>query len=171
MAEHSPETAFEHLVEVLVRHGVEFVVIGGQAGVLYGCTRPTFDLDICYKRIESNLECIAAALSEIGVSLRNAPPDLPFRLDARSLALGDNFTFDTPHCPFDLLGWVEPLGKYEDFSGRGEVMHVGPYEVLVISIEDLIEIKEYLRRPKDIPMLQELRAIKAIRDKRRRETS
>ena len=86
------------------------MVIGGQAATLLGSPLPTFDIDLCYRRTAENLEHLAAALKELHPTLRGAPPDLPFRLDGRSLALGCNFTFNTDVGPLDLLGWVEPFG-------------------------------------------------------------
>src|SRR5262245_7132638 len=83
------------IAEHLGRYGVEFIVIGGQAAVLHGSPLATFDVDLCYKRERENLERLAAALQEIHPTLRGAPLDLPFRLDAQSLALGSNFTFAT----------------------------------------------------------------------------
>jgi len=38
---------FLNLLERLVRAGVDFVVIGGFAGVVHGCTYVTQDIDIC----------------------------------------------------------------------------------------------------------------------------
>src|ERR1700760_668093 len=69
------------LLEALDRHGVDFVVVGGLAGLAHGSSYPTYDLDIAYSRERSNRRRLVAALSEIGVTLRGAPPDLPFQLD------------------------------------------------------------------------------------------
>jgi hypothetical protein len=90
------------------------MVIGGQAAVLLGSPLPTYDVDLCYHRTAENLQRLADALKELHPTLRGAPPDLPFRLDPQSLALGCNFTFQTDHGPLDLLGWVEPFGTYEE---------------------------------------------------------
>ena len=83
------------IAEHLGHHGVEFLVIGGQAAALFGSPIPTYDVDLCYRRTSENLDRLANALSELHPTLRNAPADLPFRIDAESLALGSNFTFNT----------------------------------------------------------------------------
>lgn len=152
------------IAEVLNRHGVEFVVIGGQAEVLYGSPRVTYDVDLCYRRTEENLRRLAEALKELRPTLRGAPPDLPFVLDARSLALGTNFTFETPLVPLDLLGWVEPLGDYEALARRARTITVGERDLLVIDLDDLIRIKEHIGRPKDRESLLQLLAIRRLRD-------
>jgi hypothetical protein len=82
------------IAEHLQRHGVEFMVIGGQAAVLLGSPLPTYEVDLCYRRSADNLTRLAEALKELHPTLRGAPPDLSFRLDAQSLALEANFTFN-----------------------------------------------------------------------------
>ena len=46
-----------------------------------------------------NVERLADALRELGATLRGAPPDLAFRLDADTLEAGLNFTFATRRRP------------------------------------------------------------------------
>jgi len=150
--------------ELLARHGVEFVVIGGQAAVLHGSPLPTFDVDLCYQRTAVNLERLANALQEIHPTLRGAPPDLPFRLDARSLAPGSNFTFDTDLGPLDLLGWLEPLGTYEHVIQNAEQIDLGSVVVSVIGLDDLITIKRHINRPKDQVAALQLEALRRLRD-------
>src|SRR5215218_4115452 len=89
-------TRLEHAAQLLTRHRVNFLVIGGQAEYLFGSPRVTYDVDLCYQRSGENLERLAAALRELKPTLRGAPPDVPVVLDARALALGNNYTFNTP---------------------------------------------------------------------------
>lgn len=154
------------IAEILGKHGVEFMVIGGAAAVLWGSPLPTFDVDLCYRRTPENLRRLADALRELHPALRGAPPGLPFRLDAESLALGSNFTFITDLGPIDLLGWVEPFGEYERLLPNAEEMDLGSIRVLVIGLEDLIRIKSYLGRPKDRAVLEQLLAIRRLREER-----
>jgi predicted nucleotidyltransferase len=150
--------------ELLSRHGVEFVVIGGQAAVLYGSPIPSFDVDVCYRKTPENLSRLASALKEIHPTLRGAPPDLPFRLDAQSLALGANFTFNTDIGEFDLLGWVEPFGTYEELIKRAEWVNLHELRIAVIGLDDLIAIKRHIGRAKDQAALFQLEAIKKMRE-------
>jgi Predicted nucleotidyltransferase len=158
------KSALELLAEVLLAHGVEFVVVGGQAEVLLGSPRVTYDVDLCYRRTESNLERLAAALRELDVGLRGAPADLPFVIDAKSLALGSNFTLTTRVGDLDLLGYLEPLGDYDAVAARAETYRIGELELRVIRLEDLITIKEHIGRPKDRESLFQLYAIRRIRE-------
>jgi hypothetical protein len=84
MAEEQESSPLQTIAERLDAHGVEFIVIGGQAETLFGSPRITYDIDLCYRRTNQNLERLAVALRELNPSLRGAPPDLPFQLDARA---------------------------------------------------------------------------------------
>jgi hypothetical protein len=147
-----------------VANGVEFLIVGGQAENLHGSARVTYDVDLCYRRTAENLERLANALIPLRPTLRGAPPDLPFRLDAKSLALGSNFTFDTIHGPLDLLGYMEPIGGYDEAIAAALDVGFGPWTVKVLSLDDLIRIKEHIQRPKDRESLMHLRAIRKLRD-------
>ena len=120
-------------------------------------------MDLCYRRTRENLARLANALRRLKPSLRNAPSNLPFQIDEQSLALGCNFTFETPFGDLDLLGYLEPLGDFDAISTNAESMDVGGFNVKIIGLDDLIKIKEYIRRPKDQESLFQLRAIKKIR--------
>ncbi|HTR73635.1 MAG TPA: helix-turn-helix transcriptional regulator [Solirubrobacterales bacterium] len=108
------------LLDALDRNEVDFVVIGGVAGLAHGSSHPTYDLDIAYAREPRNLERMAA-LRDIGVRLRGAPADLPFRTDAKTLEGGMNFTFITDFGEFDILGHVDGVRNYEDLRAHAEI--------------------------------------------------
>jgi len=163
MADAIGKTPFERLIELLSRHKVELIVIGGRAETLLGSARVTFDVDLCYRRTSDNLRRLADVLNQLNPTLRGAPPDLRFRLDAESLGLGCNFTFSTSMGDLDLLGHVEPIGGYDELAARAEVMRVGEVDLKVASLDDLIRIKEHLGRPKDREALMHLLAIKRVR--------
>lgn len=159
---------FERIAKLLTARGVEFIVIGGRAETLFGSARVTQDTDLCYRRTKENLERLANALQEFEPKLRGAPPDLPFILDARSLALGSNFTFTTNAGDLDLLAEVEPIGGYDELLKNIETVQFGDIALKVISLDDLIRIKQHINRPKDRESLMHLLAIKRIRDEQQR---
>jgi predicted nucleotidyltransferase len=166
MAAPPAKSDLRRIAELLLKHRVEFIVIGGAAETILGSPRVTYDVDLCYRRTAENLERLAAALRELKPTLRGAPPDLPFIIDARSLALGSNFTFDTPITALDLLGWVEPLGDYDALAKKARTVRVGDLDLCVIDLDDLIAIKQYISRPKDRESLLQLLAIRRIKQER-----
>jgi hypothetical protein len=160
----SKRAVLERISEILLRHGVEFLVVGGQAEVLMGSSRVTFDTDLCYRRTRENLIRLADALRELQPKLRDVPADLPVVLDADALGLGNNYTFDTPLGPLDLLGWLEPIGTYENLVPNSQSYQVGDLTLHTIGLDDLIRIKQHIDRPKDRESLLQLLAIRALRD-------
>jgi hypothetical protein len=143
------------LLEILVRHGVDFVVVGGLAGSAHGSAYPTFDLDISYARDRANLERLAAALQEMQVSLRGAPADLAFQLDAKTLSNGANFTFNSAFGRFDILGDVEGIRDYESLRDEARIEAIDGVDVRIASIDHLIAMKRIANRPKDRMAVEE----------------
>src|SRR5262245_51608508 len=163
MADATEKPRLLQIAEHLHHHGVQFMVIGGQAATLHGSPLPTLDVDLCYARTPENLRRLANALMELHPTLRGAPPDLPFRLDAQSLALGSNFTFNTDFGALDLLGWVEPFGPFEKLLPKATRINLDTCEVLVIGLDDLIAIKRHINRAKDQAALHQLESLKKLR--------
>lgn len=143
------------LFEILNRHGVDFVVVGGIAGGAHGSAMATFDLDVAYARDDANLDRLAAALAEMDVKLRGVAEDLPFQVDAKTLANGSNFTFETTYGSFDILGDVNGMRDYESLRLGSESQVISGAEVRVASIGDLIAMKRAANRPKDQVAVEE----------------
>jgi predicted nucleotidyltransferase len=148
-------------LQTLDRHGVRFVVIGGIGARLHGSPTVTRDTDICYERSPENLERLAAALEELGATLRGVDEDVPFLLDAKTLAAGDHFTFRTRAGDFDLLGTPSGVAGFDELAGRANPFDIDGITVLVASIDDLIRMKRAAGRPKD---LIEVEVLSAVRD-------
>lgn len=143
------------LLTPLLRHGVDFVMVGGMAGLSHGSSYPSYDLDIVYARDRENIERLVEALREIGVRLRGAPADLPFLLDAKTIENGSNFTFVTPHGDFDILGHADGMPRYEELRADASVRDILGLDIRVASIQHLIAMKRAANRPKDKVAVEE----------------
>lgn len=60
---------------------------------------------------------------------------------------------------------MEPFGAFESFAPRAERYEYENAPLLVMSVDDLIRIKEHIRRPKEQASLEQLRAIKRERER------
>lgn len=154
-----PSLQLRELLEVFDRHAVDFIVIGGVAGIIHGSAYPTYDFDVLYARDEKNVERMDAALRDLHVTLRNAPPDLPFQIDARTLAAGCNFTFESDLGSFDILGHADGMRAYDRMRMDAKPDVAWGFPIRVASIDDLIRMKRAAGRAKDRLMVEELIAI------------
>jgi hypothetical protein len=139
----------------LVRHGVDFVLIGGMAGISHGSSYTTYDVDIVYARDRENVGRLVEALREIGVRLRGAPADLSFLLDTKTIENGSNFTFVTPHGDFDILGHADGMPSYAELRAAAPLREILGLAIRVASIDHLIAMKRAANRPKDKLMVEE----------------
>lgn len=156
----------ERLLRALVEGKVEMIVIGGVAGNLLGSPVVTYDLDVCHARDAANLDRIAAVLADLGATLRGAPADVPFRLDARTLRNGDAFTFTTRLGDLDILGTPAGTQGYDDLARGAEWYEIGDLSIRVASLDDLIRMKRATGRTKDLLALEELGALRQHLDTR-----
>ena len=147
------------MLAALVSHGVDFVLVGGLAGLAHGSSYPTYDVDIAYARDEANLDRMGATLLEMGATLRGADPGLPLQLDGRMLANGMDFTFDTRLGPLDLLGESDGMPDYERLRDAATPVEIDGVEVRIASLDHLIAMKTAAGRPKDVLMVSEYLAL------------
>jgi hypothetical protein len=157
-----PEFDAEELLRRLTARGVDFVVIGGIAAVLWGSARNTFDLDISFALDDGNLEALGTVLVGLGASLRGVGDNVPFVPDARTLRHGELLTLRTAAGDIDLLAHPPGGPGYESLRKRAARMDLGDFHVLVASIEDLIGMKRAAARAKDLADIEELEAIRRL---------
>ena len=158
----TPE-AFDPLraLRTLSRHGVRYVVIGGLGARLHGSPSVTNDTDVCCQRAPATLERLAAALRRLHAALRGADGDVPFQLDAKTLAAGDHFTLSTDAGNLDILGTPAGVDGFDALEREAKVFTIDGLTVAVASIDDLISMKRAAGRPKD---LIEVEVLGALRD-------
>jgi hypothetical protein len=139
--------------------GVDFVLIGGLAGQAHGSALLTFDLDIAYERSPENLRRLASVLQTLNARLRDAPEDLPFILDARTLAGGANFTFLTKYGSLDILSDPSGAPPYSRLREQAMEIEVEGRRILVASLDHMIAMKEATGRLKDKNAAMEYRVL------------
>jgi len=154
-------TDFDRVFETLLANEVEFIVIGGVAGVLHGAARNTFDIDVVYARNRGNLDRIVAAIAPFQPYLRGAPPGLPFLWDSQTLRRGLNFTLTTTIGDLELLGEIPGGGGYEALLPHSEEQRAFGGSLRVLGLAKLIVTKRAAGRPKDFEAIAELELLAA----------
>ncbi len=147
-------------LQLLVGHGVEFVIAGGVAGGIHGSSAATFDLDVCYSRDAENLRRLVEALAPVNPRLRGAPADLPFLWDVETLRNGFHFTLSTDVGDLDLLGDLAGLGDFLRVKAASVPWQMFGIRIAVLSLDGLITCKRAAGRPKDLLVIPELEALR-----------
>jgi hypothetical protein len=159
---------FEKVVRLFNSSHIEYIVIGGWAGILHGSARTTVDSDFVYRRSTPNIENLVTALQPFSPYLRGAPPGLPFKFDKATIRNGLNFTLTTNGLgDLDLLGEVAGGGNYEALLPFTCEMEVSGLVARCVNLETLIQLKRAAGRSKDLEALAELQTILGKRNEQR----
>lgn len=155
------ELDLEHLLSVLDRHRVRYVLIGGLAAVAHGSPFPTEDADITPEPDRPNLERLSAALTELQTRIRVAgePGGVPFRPDADSLAAAQTWNLTTAAGDLDISFTPDGTGGFADLNRDAEAMELYGVVVRVASLADVVRSKQAANRPKDQRVLPTLRKL------------
>lgn len=151
------------ICEILNEERVEYVIVGGFAAVIRGSSLPTRDIDIVPSRVSENLDRLANALTRMNATIRIEGGFIPTRIDGAFLAkMPFMLNLVTDFGEMDLT--FTPAGKAGGFDGWRvgatiETVSEG-VEVVVASLDDVIESKQAANRAKDhmaLPYLESLR--------------
>ena len=159
-----PPLDIEKLLDVLDRHDVRYVLIGGVAARLHGSPDLTEDVDITPERSRVNLRRLGAALREIHARLRGAE-DVDWPVDERALGNVEVLTLTTDCGLLDIC--FRPAGgqSYEQLTANAQAYDVFGVRIAVASLDDIIASKTAAGRNKD---LRGLATLHALRERLRR---
>lgn len=149
------EAAFQ-LLEALNQAHIEFVVVGGMAGVLLGAPIVTADVDIVHRRSADNVARLIALLHELGAFVRSDLAGRKLVPTEAHLTGRGHINLMTRLGPLDVLCEVGDSLGYDELIQDVERVVVGDLELRVLSLPKLIEVKTAAGRPKDrwaIPIL------------------
>jgi hypothetical protein len=154
------------LLQRLCDADIEFIVVGGFAGMLHGSSLVTRDLDVCAILTTGNVEKLRHAFRDLHPVHRLTPQRLSF-LDNPAPGVGvENLYLQTDLGGVDLLTSITGVGDYAQIVTRSLEIELFGRRCRIMSIEDLIRAKEALNREKDRLAVKELRAIAAKRRQR-----
>lgn len=150
---------FAILLRALEAEAVEFIIIGGAAGIAHGSARMTLDLDIVYRRTRENLERVARALAPFEPYLRNVPRGLPFQWDVHTLSRGLNFTLVTSAGDLDIFGEIAGGGTYDSLLPDTILLEPFGIPCRCLDLKRLIAVKRAAGRAKDLEAIAELESL------------
>jgi len=163
------KSSFLKLIERLAKGNVKFVLVGGFAGVVHGCTYVTQDVDICCDFSADNLLALQETLKGLHPVHRMTPKRLELKLTAKSCARFENLYLDTDVGQVDCLSYVQGLGNYKDIKRKSEIRNLGGgLQIRVLTIDSLIKARKAMNRPRDKEAVLQLEAIKKMRKKNRK---
>jgi hypothetical protein len=145
---------------------VRYLVISGQASVLYGAAHFSEDLDLWIDPAPSNVASFLRTLCSLGARVRKLTPPLT----RRHLLRGHGFHFEVPEpgAPetyLDVMGQPPRVGRFAAAWRRAERMSTSWGNLPVVSIEDLVRIKA-TNRPADYEVITRLALIRLGRQER-----
>jgi len=144
---------FEDFLELLHRHDVRYLIVGGLAFIYHAKPRFTKDIDIWLDPEPDNLARANAALEEFG-----SPYLLNLEDEDEILQLGV-----APN-RIDLLREAAPLAFKDAWQRRVESRY-GRARACWIAIEDLLAIKERIDHPRH---QEDARVLRLVLERRRR---
>jgi hypothetical protein len=157
------------IIEVLNRHGVDYVIIGGFAAAAQGSSLSTGDVDVTPERSPENLARLSKALTELDARIRvaGAPEGLPFSHGGGILLGIGLLNLTTLHGDLDLV--MEPAGgtPYGELRSRALTIHVHGVKMTLAGLDDIIDSKAAANRPKN---QEGLRVLRELRDQVARDS-
>ena len=164
----APPLQAAELLQLLDRHAVRYVVVGGLAATVHGATRVTFDIDLVPEWTDDNLDRLASALRDAEAELQAPGSQTPvaFPIDARSLRQFEVSTWRTRLGDLDVIVGTPTatrgeLARYETLAPRATEREAFGVTILVADLDDIIESKQALGRESDLVALPELHRLRS----------
>lgn len=155
--------SFTSLLIRLAKGNVDFVIIGGFAGVVHGCTYVTQDIDVCCDFSVDNLMRLQKAVSEIHPVHRMTSKKIILNLTPQNCKEIKNLYLDTDLGQLDCLGFVEGIGDFQAVLNTSQTIEIDGAELKVLRIDSLIEAKKAMNRPHDKEAIVQLEAVRKYR--------
>lgn len=154
---------FFTLLKRLSAGGVEFVIIGGFAGIAHGCSYVTQDIDICLYFNSDNLLRLQKSLADLHPVHRMTPAKIKLELNKENCKQYKNLYLDTDIGQLDCISFVEGIGGFQPAKSKSIIIQIEDLKLQVLDIDALIESKKTMNRQKDKEALMQLKAIKNLK--------
>lgn len=142
--------ALKKICELLNKHDVEYILIGGVAVGFHGFPRSTADIDFWYNPTDENFVRILRALTDYGVDTSSLK-DLVFNRDKTFLRI-PQLGFRT-----EFLPQIPGLKSFSQAKRNALQTEIDGTSVFILGYDDLIKNKETLNRKIDQLDVEELK--------------
>ncbi len=150
----------KRLFAAFERFGVEYLLISGQASILYGAATFSEDVDIWLGPGAANVRRLVRSLAACGAKVHKLTPPL----EARWLRRGHGFHFVTPGPVYlDVMAYPPRAGGFAAAVARAARVASPWGSVPLVSIEELILLKRTRRLP-DYEVISNLVRIRVDRE-------
>lgn len=158
---------YDFIFRSLYKHNVRYMLCGGVAVNIYGIARMTSDIDILIDFDKNNIERFKQATTEIGYS-----PAIPISIfELADSASRNRLIKEKNLIAFSLVNTMSPYAtldvitdvpiQFANMWERKKTRKMKDYELYVVGIKDLIELKKYAGRIQDN---QDIELLKRIAD-------
>ncbi len=140
----------------LSEHGVEILLISGQATVLYGASTFSEDIDLWINPTLENRNRFLTALRASQARFDKLTP--PFEVDYLRRGHGFHFTLpggSEPGIYLDVMGQPPRVGSFEAAQALANWMDTEWGRLLTLGVKDLVELKK-TQRLEDYPIISRL---------------
>lgn len=135
------------LLKILTSHEVEFVIVGGVAGVLHGSRLVTQDVDVCAPLTLENLTRILRALTGLNPHFRIPSGNRPLPSDPALLVECKNLYLLTDLVQLDILSEIAGAGTYDEVARHVIAVDLGSAKCQVLDLDTLIRAKRAMNLP------------------------
>ena len=97
------------LLNILIDKNIDFVLVGGFAGVVYGSTTVTQDIDICAVITPEQIDKLRECLKELHPRHRMTPKKLSFLEHPEDVSSLNNLYLETDAGVLDIMGREKDL--------------------------------------------------------------
>lgn len=137
------------ILDVLLSHDVQFVLVGALAAVAQGAPLTTHDVDIVHARTPANIESLMAALGTLNAHHRGRPANSRLPPSREALATEGHSLFSTDLGPLDCLGAIEDGLTYDELVPHSLRLDFAGRPLLVLSLEVIVRNKRRSPHNKD----------------------
>jgi hypothetical protein len=162
---------YEDIFRALDEESIRYLVVGGTAVNLYGYVRMTVDLDIMVDLNEENLRRLLIVMEKL-----NYQPRAPVK--PTELTIGkkrEEWIKEKGAVVFTFIDLKNPIKHidiflrnpidFEKSYQRRNTIRIRDIPISLVSIDDLMEMKRLVGRPRDLEDIYHLRKVKELREK------